>query len=783
MPIPNAIKYGSTQSDNINKGNFSVGIVDKDYGPTSQTGYYSGIESFGYAVYSWDGVRITYNKTNTNQQLLDFLSNKANIQFSGLTSAISWSLTQSDILLLESVYNNVVMDNLKLYLDADQVNSYPKSGNVWYDLSTNGYTASFVFGPTFNDDYISLDGNDDYIVTSSTNFTANSDFTIEAMIRSDQYISSSGIISNKGYWSSGGQGVTIGNISVPQQVYGYVTTDQGHYDITSAIASTYSWTHVVLRRQSNELKFFVNGTQSGTTKTISGTVNDTSSNIWIGSHSAGSGKWKGDVSTVRIYNKALTDLEIMRNYRSIKTRMSVKEFINRVFTDGGSFCFQSQMQIQRLIDKPIYYNPDFLFVAAAGKVNKSYTLTPSSDFTFSRNGSASYFDYDGKIKIASPNITRFNFDSLTRKFDGLLFEGPTTNLIRLNKLYPFSNGTYNTSSGAIRNAEISTGQPSIVDGKDSMRLTKINTSGTGLYHQHTIGVTASINSKVTHCMISKSVSVGQFRMGRASGMFPSATFNLVSKTMMLTGDGQSLVVPNECFIRELSNGWFYTQFTYLNPNNELITFDEWCIDLQPNDSVGASIDIAYIGAFRSGSTASTAISTPTVISGIVINESTSQATRIGDTMFLTNLESYIGQSEGTVYLKIKRNVVASDIIRIVDANFSYTDSIFIFSSAGGIQYLIRSGNTTSVNRIISLPSGTRDLSIAFRYSQSGCKIAINGELDALVTGTFSFTSPLSRIVFDPAQWVGNNQNRSLETLAIYKRLLSDSELIEITKIN
>jgi hypothetical protein len=61
----------------------------------------------------------------------------------------------------------------------------------------------------------------------------------------------------------------------------------------------------------------------------------------------------------------------------------------------------------------------------------------SADFTVSRNSIGTYFDRDGILRIAQPNEPRLDYDPITREFKGVLVEPQVTNLIRLNKIYPF----------------------------------------------------------------------------------------------------------------------------------------------------------------------------------------------------------------------------------------------------------------------------------------------------------------------------------------------------------
>jgi hypothetical protein len=61
---------------------------------------------------------------------------------------------------------NIITNGLKLYLDAGNISSYPKTGIVWSDISGNGYNGTLQGGAGFNSansGSITFDGTDDYI--------------------------------------------------------------------------------------------------------------------------------------------------------------------------------------------------------------------------------------------------------------------------------------------------------------------------------------------------------------------------------------------------------------------------------------------------------------------------------------------------------------------------------------------------------------------------------------------------------------------------------------------
>ena len=183
MPNPNTIKYSSSTQSGVflRKGNFYLGVTDQDYGPSENTGYFNGVTfSSGYLSYLWDGSEIRYSLSSDDSSLISFLSGRSNIQFSSLTASLLWSVTQSNLFVLQKNYENIVTDGLVLNLDSSFLASYPRTGNTWYDVVTGSYSALLQNGSIYNqqsDGIIDLDGIDDRITIS--NFVIPNNFSME----------------------------------------------------------------------------------------------------------------------------------------------------------------------------------------------------------------------------------------------------------------------------------------------------------------------------------------------------------------------------------------------------------------------------------------------------------------------------------------------------------------------------------------------------------------------------------------------------------------------------
>jgi hypothetical protein len=89
-------------------------------------------------------------------------------------------ISSSDITSTGIFKTKITRDSLICYLDAADINSYPGSGTVWYDLSGNGANGTLVNGVSFNSGIaggvLVTNGSNQYITVpcgnlSGTNYT------------------------------------------------------------------------------------------------------------------------------------------------------------------------------------------------------------------------------------------------------------------------------------------------------------------------------------------------------------------------------------------------------------------------------------------------------------------------------------------------------------------------------------------------------------------------------------------------------------------------------------
>jgi len=221
---------------------------------------------------------------------------------------------------------SLITNGLVLNLDAGNSNSYPGSGNTWYDTSPNGNNMTLTNGPTYSSisgGVIVFDGIDDYTQsTMSVNSIVN--VTIECWVN----ISST---SKKGAFvkvGGGPNGYSIGVGSNNMEFLGneviVLFSNIRWIDTNVTYGTGWKMVNLVLNASSVP-SIYLNGSLLNS---YSGANPITPTNgVYIGRNigddPSGVRAFSGDISIVRMYNRGLSATEISSNYNAQKSRFGL----------------------------------------------------------------------------------------------------------------------------------------------------------------------------------------------------------------------------------------------------------------------------------------------------------------------------------------------------------------------------------------------------------------------------------------------------------------------------
>lgn len=231
---------------------------------------------------------------------------------------------------------SIVDNSLKLWLDSGQTSSYSGSGTTWFDLSSNGSNVTLSGSPTFSS--TNFGGSFTFVPASSqygntsVNLGNMSKWTIEATFKTSASLTNqiTTILTNV-Y-----NGASSLNYSMGTNNAGVVGGDAqwnicvGFFDgswrnTVGFVPTINTWYHCVGTYDGSSIIQYVNGSVN-TTLNYSGTPTS-------GGLTRIARRWDdivkntnlfpGDISTIKIYNRALSLDEITTNYNSLKNRYGI----------------------------------------------------------------------------------------------------------------------------------------------------------------------------------------------------------------------------------------------------------------------------------------------------------------------------------------------------------------------------------------------------------------------------------------------------------------------------
>jgi hypothetical protein len=220
---------------------------------------------------------------------------------------------------------DIITDGLVLALDAASERSYPGTGTSWYDLTKESNNGSLINGPLFsNDNYgvIDFDGVNDWsLIVSSPAFTVNTR-TVEIIFRMNGSYSNYSPLAVYANGSSTSNRIWLGVQANKFQMHGWGTVDPictTTIDSDEWYVCTFSY-----NKPTQAMKVYTNGVLESSVTNTQGGVSASSSNNWYLASIPGG--WQGvtysdtSIASFKIYDRILSDDEVLQNYNAIKNR-------------------------------------------------------------------------------------------------------------------------------------------------------------------------------------------------------------------------------------------------------------------------------------------------------------------------------------------------------------------------------------------------------------------------------------------------------------------------------
>jgi hypothetical protein len=230
----------------------------------------------------------------------------------------------------------IVNDGLVLCLDAANPKSYPGSGTTWFDVSgrnNHGTMTSVTYNSSNNGTMIYDAGTDNVLVAHNSDFNFNSVMSISTWIKVTSFNTSTiyNIVSKKPSfnntqvgWSCQYDYRTTGVLQFRNN-NGTVLNDStptANINNTSLMNQTDTYVNCVWTISGTSIVFYINGLNRGT-GTAAYTNTDSSTPIYIGKtvgSTFGDNAILSNLSSVSIYNRALTASEVQQNFNATRSR-------------------------------------------------------------------------------------------------------------------------------------------------------------------------------------------------------------------------------------------------------------------------------------------------------------------------------------------------------------------------------------------------------------------------------------------------------------------------------
>lgn len=229
-------------------------------------------------------------------------------------------------------YNSqTVKDGLVLCLDAGNLKSYIGSGASWNDLSGNGNNATAYGSPTYSTDgkgcfdFAGTTGANSAAASTGFTFASNmvpttGNFTFECWIKNPPASGQTGLFSNAG----GGDGYRFG--PGYDGVYILIGPNYTEFGISwNGNLNSSLWYHVTAtwdRTSAYRINTFLNGAYSnyGSIPTTQTAFTNATPGIV---RSPCCGIYTGKLAMMKVYNRLLTNSEVLQNYNATKGRFGL----------------------------------------------------------------------------------------------------------------------------------------------------------------------------------------------------------------------------------------------------------------------------------------------------------------------------------------------------------------------------------------------------------------------------------------------------------------------------
>jgi len=227
----------------------------------------------------------------------------------------------------------IVTNGLALYLDAANPKSYPGDGTTWNDLSPTK-NDGVISGPVYNNDsngVFEFSGGGQYVNLGSESNINPTSISLSAWVN---WSSLSGYNTVIERWSTTTTDQTyyLTNYTGTGKLDFYIRTPTGFNNLRSVSnteVTINNWHYITATydENTNSMVMYNNAMEVDATVAIApaGPLQQTTSSMTAIGYDVNrsSSSFNGKIATSKIYNRALSDAEVLQNYNALKSRFGL----------------------------------------------------------------------------------------------------------------------------------------------------------------------------------------------------------------------------------------------------------------------------------------------------------------------------------------------------------------------------------------------------------------------------------------------------------------------------
>tara|TARA_R110000772_G_scaffold243012_1_gene355717 strand:+ start:939 stop:1616 length:678 start_codon:yes stop_codon:yes gene_type:complete len=216
---------------------------------------------------------------------------------------------------------DIITDGLVFALDPGSERCYPGTGTPVYNLINNA-TGNLRNGTTYitsNGGAFDFDGTNDFVEFSDDTNLNNQTLTMESWIQLDSTLAQNAFIFEKGQVNT-----QYSNFVATNSYLYFRTMSLSTQDLTLNLNSYTSaglWTYITCTYGAGAKCIYINGVLRSTQTGLTGTIPTNTTGLFLGAYGPGTSYFmNGKIAVSRVYNKALTQVEISQNFNAQKSR-------------------------------------------------------------------------------------------------------------------------------------------------------------------------------------------------------------------------------------------------------------------------------------------------------------------------------------------------------------------------------------------------------------------------------------------------------------------------------